>query len=481
MNIEATTKAPLESGADTIAVGVFDGEDIAHDVADGTLQRLLDSGEARRAFKHLAVTHAEERRWIVVGLGDRARFDADRARVAAATVHARARELSASSLCWEVPHHLDDTRVAALVEGTVLAAYRFDRYRNHPEEDGGLERLVVSAHHPIDGAVEQAAVVAAAQNRARDLQNTPANELTPERLAHRAQELVAEVSGVTVEVRNEEEIAALGMGAFAAVASGSAQEARLIELRYEGPGADPALPVLAFVGKAVTFDSGGISIKPAMRMSEMKFDMSGGAAVLEAVGAIARLRLPVRVLAVIGATENMPSGRAVKPGDIVRASNGTTIEVVNTDAEGRLVLADCLAHAIGHGAGRIVDLATLTGAIVTALGSSHAGLMSNDDDWALAVEEAGRASGELVWRLPLHPDHADAIKGRYADVVNSTENRKAASITAAEFLRRFVGEVPWAHLDIAGTANDTGRQPTPTGGSGYGVRLLVELARRHAG
>ena len=478
MNIEATTKAPLESGADTIAVGVFDGEDIAHDVADGTLQRLLDSGEARRAFKHLAVTHAEGRRWIVAGLGDRARFDADRARVAAATVHARARELSTTSLCWEVPHHLDDARVAALVEGTVLAGYRFDRYRNHPEEDGALERLVVSAHHPVDGPVEAAGVIAAAQNRARDLQNTPANELTPERLAHRAQELVAEAPGLSLEVRGEEEIGALGMGAFAAVARGSEQEARLIELRYEGPGADG--PLLALVGKAVTFDSGGISIKPAMRMSEMKFDMSGGAAVLEAIGAIARLRLPVRVLGVIGATENLPSGRAVKPGDIVRASNGTTIEVVNTDAEGRLVLADCLAHAVNHGAQRIVDLATLTGAIVTTFGSSHAGLMSNDDEWAAAVAQAGAASGELVWRLPLHPDYADAIKGRYADVVNSTENRKAASITAAEFLRRFVGEVPWAHLDIAGTANDTGRAPTPTGGSGYGVRLLVELARRLA-
>lgn len=478
MNIEATTKAPLESGADTIAVGVFDGEDIAHDVADGTLQRLLDAGEARRAFKHLAVAHAEGRRWIVVGLGDRARFDADRSRVAAATVHARARELSTTSLCWEVPHHLDDVRVAALVEGTVLAAYRFDRYRNHPDDDGALETLLLSAHHPVDGPVQAAAVVAAAQNRARDLQNTPSNELTPERLAHRAQELVAEVTGVSLEVRGEDEIGALGMGAFAAVARGSEQDARLIELRYEGPNADG--PLLALVGKAVTFDSGGISIKPAMRMSEMKFDMSGGAAVLEAIGAIARLQLPIRVLGVIGATENMPSGRAVKPGDVVRASNGTTIEVVNTDAEGRLVLADCLAHAVNHGAQRIVDLATLTGAIVTTFGSSHAGLMANDDEWAAAVEAAGRASGELVWRLPLHPDYADAIKGRYADVVNSTENRKAASITAAEFLRRFVGDVPWAHLDVAGTANDTGRQPTPSGGSGFGVRLLVELARRLA-
>jgi leucyl aminopeptidase len=480
MQIEATTQAPLQTDADTIAVGVFDGEDIAHDVADGTLQRLLDCGEARRAFKRLAVTHADDRRFVVVGLGDRARFDPERARVAAAAVHGRARELSATTLCWEVPHHLDDACVGGLVEGTVLHAYRFDRYRNHPEEDGaGVERLLVSAHHDVSAPVEAAGVIATAQNRARDLQNTPANELTPERLAHRAQELVGEAEGLSLEILGEDDVRALGMGAFAAVAQGSEQDARLIQLSYEGPGADG--PLLALVGKAVTFDTGGISIKPSSKMSEMKFDMSGGAAVIEAIGAIARLRLPVRVLGVVGATENMPSGRAVKPGDVVRASNGTTIEVNNTDAEGRLVLADCLAHAVAHGADRIVDLATLTGAIVSAFGSTYAGLMSNDDAWAAAVTEASQESGELVWRLPLHSEYADAIKGRYADIVNSTENRKAGSITAAEFLHRFVGDVPWAHLDIAGTANDVGRPYAPTGGTGFGVRLLVELARRLPG
>jgi leucyl aminopeptidase len=479
MQTEATTQAPAQTGADTIAVGVFDGEDIAHDVAGGTLQKLLDRGEARRAFKRLAVVHAEDRRYVIVGLGDRAHFDTERARVVAAAVHGRARELSTQTLCWEAPHHLDDAHVGALVEGTVLAAYRFDKYRNHPDEDGGaIQRLVVSAHHPVDAPVAYAATVATAQNRARDLQNTPSNELTPERLAHRAHELVAEVTGVSLEVRGEDEIGALGMGAFAAVARGSHEEARLIELSYEGP--DARGPLLALVGKAVTFDSGGISIKPAMRMSEMKFDMSGGAVVLEAIGAIARLQLPIRVLGLIGATENMPSGHAMRPGDIVRAANGTTIEVVNTDAEGRLVLADCLAHAVNHGAERIVDLATLTGAIVTTFGSSHAGLFANDDAWADALEAAAGASGDLLWRLPLHTDYADAIKGRYADIVNSTENRKAASITAAEFLHRFVGDVPWAHLDIAGTANDTGRPYAGSGGSGYGVRLLVELARRLA-
>ncbi|HEV7774925.1 MAG TPA: leucyl aminopeptidase [Conexibacter sp.] len=476
MRIAATTDSPLATSADTIAVGVFDGEDVAHDVAGGTLQRLLDRGEARRAFKHLAVAHAEERRWIVVGLGSRDAFDAERARIAAAAVHGRARELGTTTLCWEVPHHVDDAIVAGLVEGTVLAGYRFDRYRNHPEDDGALEALLLSAHHDVRSPVEIGTVVAEAQNRARDLQNAPGNEATPTFLAHRAQEIAGEAAGITVEVLGEQEIRERGMGAFAAVAQGSAQEAKLIVLRYEG--SDVGGPLLALVGKAVTFDSGGISLKPGARMSEMKFDMSGGAAVLEAVGAIARLKMPIRVLGVVGATENMPSSTAVKPGDIVRASNGTTIEIINTDAEGRLVLADCLAYAVAHGAERIVDLATLTGAIVTALGDSHAGLLSNDDEWAAAVTEAGRVAGEPLWRLPLHESYAELIKSRYADILNAVESRKAGSITAAEFLHRFVDDVPWAHLDIAGTAWDNGKPYAGKGGAGWGVHTLVALARR---
>jgi leucyl aminopeptidase len=478
MRTSATTDAPMQTGADTIAVGVFDGEGVVHDVEDGLLQRLLDRGEARRAFKHLAVAHAQERRWIVVGLGARSAFDGERARIAAAAVHARARELGAATLCWEIPHDAGDAVVAGLVEGTLLASYRFDRYRNHPDDDGSLEALVVSAHDDVSELVAAATVIAEAQNRARELQNLPGNELTPDRLAHRALELPGEAEGLAVEVLGEQEIAAHGMGAFAAVTQGSEQEARLIVIRYEGP--DPKGPLLALVGKAVTFDSGGISLKPGAKMSEMKFDMSGGAAVLEALGAIARLRMPLRVVGVIGATENMPSGRALKPGDIVRASNGTTIEIVNTDAEGRLVLADCLAHAVSLGAERIVDLATLTGAIVTALGDSHAGLMSNDDAWAAAVQEAGAAAGEPVWRLPLGEPYAELIKSRYADIMNAVESRKAGSVTAAEFLHRFVGDVPWAHLDIAGTAWDTGRPYAKHGGSGWGVHLLVALARRLA-
>ncbi|HEX5617399.1 MAG TPA: M17 family metallopeptidase, partial [Solirubrobacteraceae bacterium] len=295
----------------------------------------------------------------------------------------------------------------------------------------------------------------------------------------RAHELAAELGSLTVETMGRAEIEAAGMGAFAGVARGSDEEPQLITIRYDPP--DVAGPVLGFVGKGVTFDTGGISIKPAMKMSEMKFDMSGAAAVLEATGAIARLGLPVRVVTVIGATENMPSGHATKPGDIVRAKTGTTIEILNTDAEGRLVLADCLAHAIDQGAERLIDLATLTGAIVTALGNTYAGLFGSDDEWSTQVEDAGKRAGELVWRFPLHAEYDELIKSQYADIANAVEARKAGSITAAQFLRRFTGDVPWVHLDIAGTANDNGKPYTPKGGAGFGVRLLVEVARASAG
>jgi len=211
-------------------------------------------------------------------------------------------------------------------------------------------------------------------------------------------------------------------------------------------------------------------------MAEMKFDMSGGAAVIEAVGAIARLELPVKVLAVIGATENLPSARAVKPGDIVTAANGRTVEINNTDAEGRLVLADCLCHAVAEGAERIVDLATLTGAVIVALGSTYAGLMSSDDELAERLIAAGERTGEILWRLPLHEEYDELIKGKYGDLDNAPEGRKAGSIIGGAFLSNFVGEVPWAHLDIAGSAWELERAYVGKGASGYAVRLLVELA-----
>jgi leucyl aminopeptidase len=471
MRVSSTTQAPPDTGADTIAVGVFEGERIAHDV-DGALQGLVDSGEARAGLRKLAVAHAGGNRYVLAGLGKRDDFDAERARVAAAAVAGRARELRTRRLCWEIPHHVD---APGFVEGTVLADYEYRAFKTDGDEDPRIDELIVSAHHDTSGEVERAAAAAEAANACRDLQNAPANEMTPRALAERARAL----PGLQVEVWGRAEIEAAGMGAFAAVAQGTHEEPQLITLRYEPP--DVAGPLLGFVGKGVTFDSGGISIKPGQKMSEMKFDMSGAAAVLEATGAIARLGLPARVVTVIGATENLPSGHAVKPGDILRAKTGTTIEVINTDAEGRLVLADCLAHAIDQGAERLVDLATLTGAIVTTFGNTYAGLFGTDDDWCAEVQAAGARSGELVWRLPLHAEYADLIKSRYADLANAVEARKAGSITAAQFLRRFTGDVPWVHLDIAGTAYENGKPYTPKGGAGFGVRLLVELASANAG
>ncbi|HLY50804.1 MAG TPA: M17 family metallopeptidase, partial [Solirubrobacteraceae bacterium] len=314
--------------------------------------------------------------------------------------------------------------------------------------------------------------------RARDLGNTPSNDLTPAALGDYAEELAGRHPGLSITVLDGEAIRQRGMGAFAAVAQGSAQSARLIHLEYEGPNAQPSDPRLALIGKGITFDSGGLSLKAAASMHEMKFDMCGGAAVIEAIGALAELRAPVRVLGVIGASENLPDGRAVKPGDIVRALDGTTIEVNNTDAEGRLVLADCLCYAREQGCERIVDVATLTGAVQVALGSTYAGVMANDDAWAAQVEAAAARAGEPVWRLPLHADYAEMVKGRYARLTNRSERREAMAITAAELLHHFVGELPWAHIDIAGTAWDV---PRPyfvgKGATGFGVRLLVELAR----
>jgi leucyl aminopeptidase len=466
--------------ADTVALGLFEDEG-APAGAPAAVAELVASGEARAKPESLALTHAEGRRWLLVGLGTRAELMPERVRVAAAAVTGRARELSTRTLCWLLPEGGDGATAAALVEGTVLADYRFEHFKSAPRPDAParLERLLVACPEELENAVGDAALIATWVNRARDLQNRPGNDLTPTALGEYARTVAEEIPELSVQVENREGIAARGMGAFSAVAQGSAQEPALITMRYE-PSSAAGRPVLAFVGKAVTFDSGGISLKPGPKMSEMKFDMSGGAAAIEATAAIAALGLPVRVLTVVGATENMPSGTAVKPGDIVTASNGKTIEINNTDAEGRLVLADCLCHAVAEGAERIVDLATLTGAVIIALGSTYAGVMSNDDELFERIESAGAETGEIVWRLPLHEEYDALIKGSYADLDNAPEGRKAGTIVGGAFLSNFVGDVPWAHVDIAGSAWDLGRAYVGKGASGYGVRLLVELARGFA-
>jgi leucyl aminopeptidase len=474
MEVAATTDSPLATEADTVAVGVCDGEGIAHDIADGVLGALLASGEARTSRRAVAVTHAEGKRWIIVGLGARAKLDGEAARIAAAIADRRARELGTQVLCWEVPHHVGDEVVAGLVEGTLLHGYRFDRYKpRSADERAPLERLILSAHHDISEPVRLAAIVTTAQNRVRDLGNTPANELTPTALA----EYALGVDGAAVSVFDEAWIRETGMGAFASVSQGSAQEARLIVMRYDGAGT--AAPPLGLIGKAITFDSGGLTLKPGADMYEMKFDMCGGAAVIETIAALAQLRAPVNVLGVVGAAENLISGRAVKPGDIVRALDGTTIEVNNPDAEGRMVLADCITYARREGCTPLVDIATLTGAVVGALGSTYAGMFSNDEQLAAGLLAASERTGELLWRLPLHRSYFKQTEGRYAQLTNRPEPRTGLASAAAEMLHHFAGDTPWAHLDIAGTASDVRSEYlTGKGATGFGVRLLVELAQR---
>jgi leucyl aminopeptidase len=491
VRVSSTDQPAASTAADTVAIGVFAQEGEARlDQADGApaqVAELIASGETRGSFRSLALAHADGRRWLLVGLGRRADLTPERLRVAAAVARKRAREFSTRKLCWQAPAGADAASVGAIVEGTMLADYRFESFKSSTrgvaelgEQPSHLEELIVAAPGERTAeTVQAAAILAQAVNQARDLQNRPANDLTPSALARQARELAAETAGLSVEVEGTEGLRARSMGAFAAVAQGSAQEPALITLRYDPPDPAPGSPVLGIVGKAVTFDSGGISLKPGAKMSEMKFDMSGGAAALMAIAAIAHLRLPLRVIAVIGATENLPSGTAVKPGDIVTAANGKTIEINNTDAEGRLVLADCLCHAVSLGAERIVDLATLTGAVIVALGNTHAGLISNDEEIAQRVLTAGQQTGEILWRLPMHEEYDELIKGAYADLDNAPEARKAGTIVGGAFLSHFVGDVPWAHLDIAGSAWDLGRAYAEKHASGYGVRLLVALARSY--
>ena len=460
--------------AELVAVGLCEGEELP-----GELASARGAADAKGSFKKLATIHPEQPgRVLVAGLGKRKDLDAERLRVAAALVAKEAGKLSAGSLAWVLPEG-DDTEALAegIVTGTILGAYSFDRFKSKDPEDpepAKLDWLTLLGPEDVADAVETARVCAEAQNRARDLQSLPSNVATPSYLANRAEEIAAAHDSLSLEVFGREEIAAMEMGGLVAVSQGGAEDPRLIVLRYHGGGSGETL---GLVGKGVTFDTGGISLKPSAGMQEMKMDMSGAAAVLETVGAIAELELPVNLVAVVPSTENMPSGSAIKPGDVITQYNGKTVEVNNTDAEGRLILADALAYAIEQGADRVVDIATLTGAVMIALGSTYAAVISNDDELAGELEQVGEDTGELVWRMPLHAEYKALMKGTVADLTNAAAKRKAGTLSAAGFLEEFVGDTPWAHLDIAGTAWDVGRAYTGSDASGYGVRLLTGLAR----
>ena len=409
-------------------------------------------------------------------------MDADALRTAGAAA-AQTLARVGGTLVWLLDESLPvplPEQAAALVEGTILGAYSPGRWKSK-DDTLAPERIVVGhGDDPkLQEAVERARSVADRANRARDLSNMPPNELTPHALGEKAQELAHEHEHLKCEVLATRELDELGMGALTAVGRGSRNEPRLIVLRYDPPGARDDF-VLGLVGKSITFDAGGISLKPPGGMQDMKGDMSGGAGTLHGIGALAALGTPVRAIAVLAAAENLPGGDAFRPGDILRAANGKTIEITNTDAEGRLVLADALWYVRREGATHVLDLATLTGAMELALGDLYAGGFANDNQWGELVFEAGRRSGDLVWPFPLHPRYRRYIDSAFADLKNSSTLRQGSPALAAEFLHEFAGDGPWCHVDMAGPAfleRSRGDYLRVPGGTGYGVRLIAELGR----
>jgi leucyl aminopeptidase len=415
-------------------------------------------------------------------VGAVAPLDADGLRGAAA-VAARAIRRDGGTIAWQLDDAAPLTReeqVRALVEGTAFGAYDAGLFKRGYADRKRVD-LALDAPDELDALAQRQATVARHVAGARDLANRPPNDLTPTALADAAGTHAGE--HLTVESHGRDWIESQGMGAFAGVARSSAEEPQLIVMRYDPPNA-AADVTLGLVGKAVTFDSGGISLKPPLRMQDMKGDMAGGAAVVEGVAAVAALGLPVRAIAVVASTENLQGGNAFKPGDILRASNGKTIEIINTDAEGRLLLADALHYARTQGATHVVDFATLTGAMSLALGDLIAGWFANDEQWAQHIEAATRTSGDLGCRFPLHRRYRRYIDSNFADMKNASELREGGPVLAAMFLQEFAGDGPWAHVDMAGPGFVRRRRPDyvlDEGGTGYGVRLIVELAQGLAG
>ncbi len=438
---------------------------VAAAVKDGEIDGKAGSATRFHTGGALAAPRA-----AVVGVGGGSVEDWRSAGTAAASVASR---VKTRSVALVPPDDAGATEVEAFIDGFGGAVYRYDRFRTPKDVKPPVGRLLV--HSPAITAADLARAdrIVEAVDGARRLGDTPSNHLTPTMLGQYAKDLADGIPGLTCQVIGPSKLEKMGAGALLAVAQGTEEPPRMIVLRYS-PKA-PARPgeVLGLVGKAVTFDSGGISIKPSGGMEEMKLDMGGGAAVIEGIALIAALGLPVEVVAVVPSTENMPSGTAVKPGDVITAMNGKTIEVINTDAEGRLILADALTYAAREGgATRMIDMATLTGAVVVALGEVYAGLFGSDGEWTDLVRDAGESSGDLAWPLPMHDRYRPLIESRIADLTNSSNKRQAGPVYAAQFLREFTDGLPWCHLDIAGTGMVGGR------GTGYGVRLILSVAER---
>jgi leucyl aminopeptidase len=496
MQIKVQSGDIASASADAIAVNLFEGVSSpgggtgAVDRAmDGAISQLIAAGDIRGKLGEFTVVHTLGKlpspRVVVVGLGKQSEFNVDKVRSLSSDFARFLRRHRLKNVAL-ITHGagiggLDPEDCAtAIAEGTVLGLYRFLRHKK-AEDENDLETLTIVEHDSakvpaIERGINKGMIMAEASNFCRDLANEPSNYLTPTELADRA-EAIAGKTGLECEIHGPDWMREKGMGGVLGVARGSEEEPRFIVMRYKGAG--DARPV-ALVGKGITFDTGGISIKPAAGMEEMKGDMSGGASVIAAMSAIARLRPNVNVVGIVPATENMPGGSAIKPGDVLVTMKGKTIEVINTDAEGRLILSDGLAYAVEQDATAIIDVATLTGAISIALGNVAMGAMTNNEALYGRVKKAADAAGEKIWELPMWDDYKDQIKSEVADMKN-TGGRGAGSITAAMLLREFVDDTPWVHLDIAGVDTyEREKGIIVKGASGIPVRTLVHFVLQSA-
>ncbi|MEE3330897.1 MAG: leucyl aminopeptidase [Myxococcota bacterium] len=505
MQVSVRTTALSTTRAELIAIAIkeLDGKQkrlspaaAAFDRAHGNAIRAVvdcgdfsgKAGESALLYTTPGGKSAKTRRVLLLGLGDSSKIDANSLRQLAGTAVKRAIATKSASLALAIPKlkGLKPATVAqALAEGVVLGAYRFDQYKQK-SEDPAPRSVAVLLEGPAGlAAAKKAAsdgvVLAESQNLARDLSNEPPNVMTPVKLASVARS-TARKAGLKCKVLDVKQMEKLEMGAMLAVGQGSVNPPRMVVLEHIPKKKTRKTPTLCVVGKGITFDTGGISLKPSGNMHEMKHDMSGAATVVGVMRAVGLLKLPIHVVGVVAAAENMPGGKAYRPGDVIRAMNGKTIEILNTDAEGRVVLADALHYAATqYEPDAMVDLATLTGACVVALGSWATAVMTRDDTLAAELTSAGEATGETLWRMPLFDAHEQAMKSKVADLQNAGARDGGAS-TAAGFLASFAGDGPWAHLDIAGTAwgNKSGGCDV-RGASGVGVRALLEWLRGRAG
>ena len=498
VEIKVTAGDVTQVPADAVIVNLFEGVETpggATGAVDkalrGAITRLIAAGEVKGKLNAVAVVHTfgqiAAERVAIVGLGKQADFTLDRARKAAASAAKALRKLG----CKHIATVLHGAGIGgsepaqaaqAVTEGTILGLYTFKKYQSKKEDSGEIAELTIVEREAgkvpaIEQGVAVGRILAEATNFARDLANEPANQMTPTIMAQKAQEIAA-AYGLEFEALGREKMKELGMGALLGVAQGSQEPPQLIVLRYWGAGKDSPQPGLGLIGKGITFDSGGLSIKPAEGMGDMKGDMSGGAAVLGAMRAIAQLQPKINVTGLVPATENLPSGSAFKPGDILKALDGKTIEVISTDAEGRLILADALAYARKLGLSPLVDVATLTGACVVALGTVRTGAFTNNPALLAQVIAAGDEAGEKIWQLPTDEEYKELFKSEVADLKNSG-GRWAGAITGAMFVGAFAEDTPWVHLYIAGTSRlMEGKESAyaPRWGSGVMVRTLANLA-----